>query len=173
MPSRTPGASVGLWFLRTEVRVPVPGESAVSLAVRPRIGVQSRAVNTRVLQEELSPHTDARGWVMEPIPPESIPAQHNVHVVITEPGCVRGNHFHQRGTEITVLQGPALVRIREGGEVREVQVQDGELVRFTFPPGIAHAFKNTGSRATMLVAFNTVAHDPAKPDVVRDVLIES
>ncbi len=130
-------------------------------------------MNTRVIFEKLEPHADRRGWVVEPLPPELIPAQHNVHVVVTEPGCVRGNHFHQRGIEVTVLEGPALVRLREGGEVREIQVSDGELVRFTFPAGTSHAFKNTGSQRTMLIAFNTVEHDPTSPDVVRDVLIEA
>ena len=54
------------------------------------------------------------GSVFEPLEPECLPSQRNIHVVVTEPGCVRGNHYHTRGTEVITVQGPALVRIRDG-----------------------------------------------------------
>jgi dTDP-4-dehydrorhamnose 3,5-epimerase-like enzyme len=115
---------------------------------------------------------DARGLVLEPLRAEEFPLQRNAHLVVTHPGCVRGNHYHERGTEVAVVLGPALVRLREGGELRDVEVPDGEAYRFVFPPGVSHAFRNTADRPMLLVAFNTVEHDPAAPDVVRDVLIE-
>lgn len=116
---------------------------------------------------------DARGVVFEPLSPAEIPAQQNVHYVSSEPGAIRGNHYHRRGTEIAVALGRTLVRVRLGGAIRDFVIPDGEAWRFVFPPGIAHAFKNIGDRPAALLAFNTVPHDPAQPDVVRDLLIES
>ena len=65
--------------------------------------------------ERLGPARDARGSVVELLAPDEIVAQRNVHVVWTEPGRVRGNHFHARGTEVMIVWGPALVRLREAG----------------------------------------------------------
>lgn len=122
--------------------------------------------------EPIVVHADARGVVVEPATPAMLPAQRNVHLVTSVPGAVRGNHYHERGTEVAVLVGPALVRLREGGAVRDVDVPPGEAWRFTIPPRVSHAFQNTGDDTLVLVAFNTVEHDPANPDVVRDLLIE-
>ncbi len=47
----------------------------------------------------------------------------------------------------------------------------GEAWRFVFPPGVAHAFKNTGDRAFLLVSFNSEEHDPARPDIERVELL--
>jgi UDP-2-acetamido-2,6-beta-L-arabino-hexul-4-ose reductase len=116
--------------------------------------------------------TDARGLVLEPVGPDDIPRQKNVHLVLTEPGCVRGNHYHERGTEIAVVLGPALVRTREDGEVRDLHIPEGRAYRLTIPPGVPHAFQNTGTGLMVVVAFNTVVHEPERPDVVREVLIE-
>lgn len=116
-------------------------------------------------------HADARGTVFEPLAPDGFAAQRNAHVVVTRPGAVRGNHVHARGTEVCVCVGPALVRLREGGAVRDVTVPAGEAWRFVIPPGVGHAFRNTGDAPMLLVAFNTEAHDPAAPDVAPDPLI--
>lgn len=116
-------------------------------------------------------HADPRGLVLEPAGPGELCAQRNVHLVTTMPGAVRGNHYHERGTEIAVVIGPGRVRLREGGALRDVDVPPGEAWRFTIPPRVSHAFQNTGSAPMLLVAFNTQAYDPAHPDVMRDVLI--
>jgi hypothetical protein len=67
--------------------------------------------------------------------------------------------------------GPTLVRYRIGDRIENAQVPEGEAWRFAFPPGTAHAFKNTGTAASVLVSFNTELHDPAHADVERDELI--
>lgn len=116
---------------------------------------------------------DARGLVFEPLGAPDIAGQRNVHIVVTLPDAVRGNHRHVHGTEQTAVLGPALVRYREDGVVHEVRVPDGEVWCFEFPPGVAHAFRNTGAGPMLIASFNTRAHDPSAPDVLRDPLIET
>jgi len=125
----------------------------------------------RVIVEPLAVHTDARGNVFEPLGPNGLPDQRNVHVVVTEPGAVRGNHLHPCGTETLVIQGPALFRCRHDGEVVDTEIAAGEVVRFTIPAGVAHALKNTGTAPILAVSFVTVPHDPAAPNVIADVLL--
>ena len=116
---------------------------------------------------------DARGLVFEPLGPGDLSRQRNVHVVLTEPGCIRGNHFHRSGTEVSVAAGPALFRYREGSEIIDFLIPEGTTYRFIIPPGVGHAFQNTGANPLLLIGFNTIAHDPDQPDVVRDVLIST
>jgi UDP-2-acetamido-2,6-beta-L-arabino-hexul-4-ose reductase len=121
--------------------------------------------------ETLRRAADARGQVFEPLDAAGLAGQQNVHVVLTAPGHVRGNHFHTRGTEVTVVVGPAQVRLREGGQLRDVDVPDGEAWRFTIPPGVTHAYRGTGAGTMVLVAFNSRPHDPADPDTTRDPIL--
>ena len=131
------------------------------------------AAADRVIITKLKVHLDARGAVFEPLEPRLLAGWRNVHTVITEPGAVRGNHRHLRGTEISSVTGAALVRYQEGGRVCDVRVPEGEAWRFEFPPGVAHAFKNTGERSFVIVSFNTELHDPNLPDAERVELISN
>ena len=114
---------------------------------------------------------DPRGCVFEPIGADELPHQKNVHVAVTAPGAIRGNHFHERSTEIAVVRGPALVRFREEGQIRDCHVPAGAVHRFTIPSMVTHAFQNTGVEAMVLVAFSTSEFNPATPDVVRDQVL--
>jgi len=115
---------------------------------------------------------DQRGLVFEPVGASQLAGQRNCHVVLTRPGAVRGNHWHRRATEIAVVLGPARVRARRDADVEEVLVPEGEVYRFVFPPGLAHAIQNTGTSPLLVVAFTDQIHDPEHPDVVPEVLIE-
>ena len=121
--------------------------------------------------DSLTVHTDARGVVFEPLAADRIASQRNAHVVISQPGVVRGNHYHPRGTETIAVAGPALVRIKENNEIRDIEVPKKKVYRFTFPPNVPHAIKNTGDQRNILVAFNTCEHQPEDPDTVQDILI--
>ena len=121
--------------------------------------------------ESISFFQDQRGMLAEPITLDQIREQSNVHLIVTEPGGIRGNHYHKSGTEIFVMFGPGVVRLREEGVLRDVVVSEGACMRFTIPPGVSHAIQNLGQRPMASISFNTHSHDPAQPDVVRDVLI--
>ena len=54
-------------------------------------------------------------------------AQKNVHVVLTQPNEVRGNHVHRTAVEITSVVGPCLIRLKEDGVIRDIEVPAGEI----------------------------------------------
>ena len=100
------------------------------------------------------------------------PNQKNAHIVLSMPGVIRGNHYHIRGKETIAVLGPALVRFHENDETKNVEIPLGQAYRFVFPPGVPHAIQNLGNEPNILMAFNTVEHDPQNPDSERTVLIE-
>ena len=127
----------------------------------------------RATVEPLTSHNDARGLVVEPLRPDEFPSQRNAHLVLTAPGAIRGNHYHRVGTEVALIVGPALVRIRDADGLHDHSLATGQTTRFTFPPGVPHAMLNTGDVPLVILSFNTEPHDPSRPDVVREVLIEA
>ena len=121
--------------------------------------------------DSLNVHSDTRGLVFEPLDLDALPRLRNAHVVISSPGVVRGNHYHLKGEETIAVVGPALVRCRQDDDLRDVKVPPEKVYRFTFPPGVPHAIQNVSRQPNILVAFNTVAHDPQRPDTVPVELI--
>lgn len=63
------------------------------------------------------------------------------------------------------------MRFREHGETKDVVIPEKEAWRFVFPPGVSHAIKNLGKETNILVAFNTMEHDPVHLDTKADPLI--
>jgi len=126
---------------------------------------------SQVTIEPVKLFCDARGWVIEPVDETMLAGKRNVHMVLTEPGAIRGNHYHKRSDEILVVVGPAFVRVREGGVTQDIRVPDGQAKRLTIPAGVAHAVQNTGRRPMILVSFATQSHNRAQPDTIPVVLI--
>jgi dTDP-4-dehydrorhamnose 3,5-epimerase-like enzyme len=116
--------------------------------------------------------SDQRGFVLELLAAEEFAPQRNAHIVVSLPGVVRGNHYHKKGLETITILGPSVVRFREGDRIEEVTVPYKEAWRFVFPPGVSHAIRNLGTEPNILVAFNTMAHDPVNPDTYPDKLME-
>ena len=121
--------------------------------------------------EKLNVIRDSRGVVFEPLEGDAISDKENVHVVISEPGVIRGNHYHKKGEETIAVMGPALVCIRDDTQIREIEVPQGEAYSFIFPPGQSHAIKNLSKDTNILIAFNTIGHDTQNPDTEADVLL--
>jgi UDP-2-acetamido-2,6-beta-L-arabino-hexul-4-ose reductase len=126
---------------------------------------------SRVRIESVKTHRDARGSVFEPLNDAELAAQKNVHVALTGPGEVRGNHWHASALEITTVVGPCLVRLKEAGTIRDVEVPAGETWRFTIPAGVVHAFRNTGDSVMVLISFSTLVHDPTAADTRREQIL--
>ena len=127
----------------------------------------------KVITEKIKIIQDKRGIVFNPIHYKDLAAQKNVHIVITSPGFTRGNHFHKKGIETLIVYGPALIRMKEQGKIKDIMLSDDNVIRITIPPGISHAIKNNGNKSNLLIAFNTVEHNPQNPDVFPDILIDN
>jgi len=89
----------------------------------------------RVRIETIKTHCDVRGSVFEPLDDAELAAQKNVHVVLTEPAGVRGNHVHATAVEMSTVVGPCLVRLKEAGEIRDVEVPAERLGDSPYRPG--------------------------------------
>jgi len=124
-----------------------------------------------VIVQSVKTHHDARGSLFEPLTDAELAAQKNVHVVLTQPHEVRGNHVHRTAVETTSVVGPCLIRLKEAGAIRDLEVPAGETWRLTIPPGVVHAFRNTGDAMMVLVSFSTNLHDPAGSDTVREHIL--
>jgi dTDP-4-dehydrorhamnose 3,5-epimerase-like enzyme len=125
----------------------------------------------RVTVQPVKTHQDARGSLFEPLTDAELAGQKNVHVVITQPNEVRGNHVHKTAVETTSVMGPCLIRLKEAGEIRDIEVPSGEVWRLTIPPGVVHAFRNTGNSQMVLVSFSTNLHDPTGADMTREQIL--
>jgi dTDP-4-dehydrorhamnose 3,5-epimerase-like enzyme len=121
--------------------------------------------------QSVKTHRDARGALFEPLSDAELKNQRNVHVVLTQPNEVRGNHRHLTATETTSVVGPCLIRVKEGGNIRDIEVGVEQICRVIIPPGVAHAFRNVGATALVLVSFSTNLHDPTGTDTVRDQIL--
>jgi dTDP-4-dehydrorhamnose 3,5-epimerase-like enzyme len=139
--------------------------------MRAMIQPQADIAPSGVHIESVTTHRDGRGSVFEPLNDVELAAQKNVHVVITAPNEVRGNHRHANAVEITTVVGPCLARLKEAGVIRDVEVPAGETWRFVIPPGVAHAYRNTGSGPMMLISFSTQVHDPHATDTIREQIL--
>ncbi len=126
---------------------------------------------SRVTVQSVKTHRDARGSLFEPLTDEELSAQKNVHVVLTQPNEVRGNHVHRTAVETTSVMGPCLIRLKEAGEIRDLEVPAGEVWRLTIPPGVVHAYRNTGDSTMVLVSFSTILHDPTGSDTMREHIL--
>jgi dTDP-4-dehydrorhamnose 3,5-epimerase-like enzyme len=125
----------------------------------------------KVVVQAVKTHRDARGSLFEPLTDAELTGQKNVHVVLTQPNEVRGNHVHGTATETTTVVGPCLIRLKEAGEIRDLDVPAGEIWRLTIPPGVVHSFRNTGDSVMVLVSFSTNLHDPAGSDTQREQIL--
>ena len=96
-------------------------------------GVLSTTCMARVIIESVRCARDARGFVFEPIGVESIAPQQNVHVAMTEPGGICGNHLHHHATETTVVLGPALASEKAPPARGAFRVSGSNLVKSPQP----------------------------------------
>ncbi len=79
--------------------------------------------------------------------------------------------MHSTAVETTTLVGPCFIRLKEEGTTRDLEVPAGEIWRLTIPPGVVHAFRNTGDSTMVLVSFSTNLHDPSGSDTTREQIL--
>jgi UDP-2-acetamido-2,6-beta-L-arabino-hexul-4-ose reductase len=112
---------------------------------------------------------DPRGWAFFPFQagPDIRPPcdTESLHLVMSQPGAVRGNHYHEHSAEwFCVFGGRAELYYEENGVVRTEPLDRDDLVVY-IPPGVPHTIKNIGSTPVYLLAFRekTAENPHTKP----------
>ena len=117
--------------------------------------------------EELTNHGDGRGPIYS-IPEQAL--EHlgrvaNVHFALSEPGAVRGNHYHLRRREaLIVFPGQKWSLHWDDGEgAPQRRSFDGSrAVLVLLEAGVAHAVQNNGEQPLWLMACSSEPYDPAE-----------
>ncbi len=132
-------------------------------------------MTSKVQITELNNSGDARG-VSFSAPAEALAfvgRMADVHLASTEPGAVRGNHYHLRRREaIVVMPGPKWSFHWDEGEESTAQhcaFDGGGAVLILVPPDASHAMRNDGHGTLWWVAISSETYDPAE-SVARKVV---
>lgn len=114
-----------------------------------------------VLIVELKRNEDERGWLIElfreddgsALPPMS-------YVSMTLPGVMRGPHSHERQTDRFVFSGVSsfALHLWDGRKdsptymnKMSVHAPEGRPLSVSVPPGVVHAYKNTGRAGGIVI----------------------
>jgi oxalate decarboxylase/phosphoglucose isomerase-like protein (cupin superfamily) len=101
-------------------------------------------------------YADERGWAAFPwdhLPQPAALDAASLHVVVTEPGRLRGNHLHPAAGEwLYVFSGEAELAWPDIGGERRSRRLSGHQTLVYIPPGLPHALLALGDAPLWLVA---------------------
>ena len=127
---------------------------------------------------DLDKKSDERGWLIEVLGgelPEGCEEFGQLHVSVSYPGKVRGNHYHTRKVEwfcVPAGQGLLLLKDQETGETQEVIMGVNNLKTIKIQPGTIHAIKNIGEDDMVLIVYANESFDPEDPDTYYEQILE-
>jgi UDP-2-acetamido-2,6-beta-L-arabino-hexul-4-ose reductase len=120
--------------------------------------------------KELEVHSDNRGWLAEMLKRDEIKEEiKQIYVASIKPGKIRGNHYHLKRIEwFFVAQGKADIYLEDIKTKEHIclGVSSEEPKVVTIFPGIAHAVKNTGKDASLLVSAQNNIYNFEHPDTI-------
>ncbi|MBN2168434.1 MAG: cupin domain-containing protein [Actinobacteria bacterium] len=126
---------------------------------------------------QLNSDSDERGWVLRPFDDSVLETGRitNIHIVSIKPGSVRGNHFHRFQNEyVWVMTGTVeLTALNNETGKKEAMIIEGETdgVMVKVPPGMTHAFKNTGDTNAYLFCASDKIKETEGRDSVRNEIV--
>jgi oxalate decarboxylase/phosphoglucose isomerase-like protein (cupin superfamily) len=125
-------------------------------------------MNGKIEVTELQNTGDARGFSFT-APAEALAfvgGMADVHLASTQPGAVRGNHYHLRRREaIVILPGAKWSLHWDEGESPSPlhrEFDGGLAVMVLVSPGASHAVRNDSDATLWLVAISSESYDPAE-----------
>jgi hypothetical protein len=125
----------------------------------------------QVLIEELACHTDARGWVVEPMDETGLARHRNVHVVWTEPVRCGEIIIISRARKPCCWSGPRAGALARGRRPARTARQRWPGLAFHLSPRHSTRHAKHRDRPLILTSYSTHPLDRDHPDTVRAELI--
>jgi dTDP-4-dehydrorhamnose 3,5-epimerase-like enzyme len=130
-----------------------------------------------VTRRRLQRREDARGWLVKLLMREHITGSREfgeIYLTAAHAGEVKGNHYHAQAREwFCVIQGSATMatRVMASGESALTELHGDQPEIIEVAPGVAHAFRNSGSGLMVLLAYADEPYDAQAPDECRITLL--
>lgn len=123
----------------------------------------------------LETHTDERGILYEIIKDSEIDESvMQVYFSKSNPGAVRGNHYHKRKVEWFMIpygKTRLFLKDNETGEEQKLILSEDKPTIVKMYPGVSHAIQNIGNGESMLIAITNEVFNPEDPDTYPVKLI--
>lgn len=116
-----------------------------------------------VIFKSLTPYNDHRGWLVELYRDDEIPVENRpamCYVSQTQPGVARGPHEHVEQSDYFAFIGPGhftlylwdtRIASPTWGNRMKVVLGESNKKSVVIPPGVVHAYKNTGDEPGLVV----------------------
>lgn len=118
----------------------------------------------------LREHRWLNGNLVENTLKKIITSSQHFFISKSNPGVVRGNHYHKRKSEwFYLIQGKCKVCAIDlkTKKKEEFILEDRKNIILNFKPNVAHAFKNIGNKEMILLALVNEVHDQSDPDTYK------
>jgi UDP-2-acetamido-2,6-beta-L-arabino-hexul-4-ose reductase len=116
---------------------------------------------------KLRKHEDGRGYLVENTLPKILKESKHFFISKSKPGVIRGNHYHLRKSEwFYLIQGRGVLYIEDikNKKRNKIILDDKDNLIINLGPNKAHAFKNTGEKEFILLAFVSEVFNRRDPD---------
>lgn len=118
--------------------------------------------------KKLQKHKDKRGLLIEVLRDDEIREKmKHIYFSVSQPGIIRGNHFHKRKTEwFCVVKGIAkmVLENNESMERTELVLRGESPVTVKISPDLTHALANIGTDEMCFIGIVDEVFFPEDPD---------
>jgi UDP-2-acetamido-2,6-beta-L-arabino-hexul-4-ose reductase len=114
--------------------------------------------------------TDSRGWLTEILESEPSETIQNVHFAVSEPGALRGNHYHKNKIEwqlVTNGAGTVTLEDNDTKEKTQFTVSGESPTLIKIPSNVTHSILNSGNSPMHILIITNQKHDPKDSDTFR------
>lgn len=117
----------------------------------------------------LKPFTDPRGTLKKVLRQSQLKNAgiQEVYLLYTNPGGIRGNHYHNITHEyFLVVSGKAVIALEdpEANKYKSLELAAEDNLLLKVPPGVAHAFKNDEKEQLIMLALSTREYSDSDTD---------
>jgi len=124
---------------------------------------------------ELKTQLDPRGWSVDIFKRSVLPLDVKyIYLIISKPGTVRGNHYHERKNEwFCLIKGRVKFTLLDNktGEKKVLELGDNPVTLLNIPPLITHAIENISSEDIYMLEIANQEFDPSNPDTIKKQIV--